>query len=130
VPSVTPTLTHTPTPAPTSTNSANTPEQIERGFEVYKQQYCGLCHQFDLAGTAGQFGPTHNGMAVTAEQRIKEAQYSGSAMSAAEYIHESIVNPKVYLVAGYEHTQHHMPAYVHLSENDIDALVQMLLQKE
>jgi hypothetical protein len=69
-------------------------------------------------------------MRVTAEQRIKEAQYTGSAISAAEYLHESIINPKIYLVAGYEHTQHHMPAYVHLSETDVEALVQMLLQQK
>jgi hypothetical protein len=34
------------------------------------------------------------------------------------------------VVAGYENTQHQMPAYVHLSEADIDALVQMLLQQK
>jgi hypothetical protein len=69
-------------------------------------------------------------MGLTAEQRIKEAQYTGSASSAAEYIHESILDPKIYRVAGYEHTQHQMPAYVHLSETDVDALVQMLLQQK
>jgi cytochrome c2 len=115
---------------PPVANSASAPAQVERGFEIYKQQYCGLCHQLDAAGTAGQFGPSHNGIGTRAEQRIHEAQYNGAATTAAAYLHESIVSPKVYVVAGYENTQHQMPAYVHLSEIDVDALVQMLLQQK
>jgi cytochrome c2 len=115
---------------PPVVNSASAPAQVERGFEIYKQQYCGLCHQLYAAGTAGQFGPSHNGIGTRAEQRIHEAQYNGAATTAAAYLHESIVSPKVYVVAGYESTQHQMPAYVHLSEADVDALVQMLLQQK
>ncbi|GAB4409278.1 MAG: hypothetical protein Fur0044_02830 [Anaerolineae bacterium] len=99
-------------------------------MEVYKQQYCGLCHQLDAAATAGQFGPSHNGLGLTAEQRIHDAHYTGTATTAAEYIHESIITPKAYLAPGYEHTAHHMPAYGHLSESDVDALVQLLLQQK
>jgi mono/diheme cytochrome c family protein len=132
--SVTPAPVQSPTPAPTAippaANGASTPAQVERGFEIYKQQYCGLCHQLDAAGTAGQFGPSHNGIGTRAEQRIHEARYKGTATTAVAYLHESIVNPKVYVVAGYENTQHQMPAYVHLSETDVDALVQMLLQQK
>ncbi len=127
-PSATPRPTITSTLTPTATNTA-TAAQIERGFQVYKQQFCGLCHQLDAAGTAGRFGPTHNGIGVTAEQRIRSAQYTGTATTAAEYLHESIVNPKAYLVAGYENTPHQMPVYAHLSQGDVEALVQMLLQQ-
>ncbi|MCL4294978.1 MAG: c-type cytochrome [Anaerolineae bacterium] len=133
VPSATPAPVQPPTLAPpavpTAVNSAGASAQVERGFEIYKQQYCGLCHQLDAAGTAGQFGPSHNGIGTRAEQRIHEARYTGTATTAAVYLHESIVSPKVYTVAGYENTQHQMPAYVHLSEADVDALVQMLLQQ-
>lgn len=120
----------TPPALPPTASSAGTAAQVERGFEIYKQQYCGLCHQLDAAGTAGQFGPSHNGIGTRAEQRIREAQYKGAATTAAAYLHESIISPKVYMVAGYENTQHQMPAYVHLSEADVEALVQMLLQQK
>jgi nitric oxide reductase subunit C len=115
---------------PDPTNSAATSAQVERGFKVYKEQFCGLCHQLDAAGSGGKFGPPHNGLGTRAEQRIEEAQYAGTATTAAGYIHESIVNPKAYVVAGYESTPHQMPAYGHLSEADIDVLVQMLLQQK
>lgn len=124
-----PTQTSTPTTPPPTATSADTSAQVEHGLEVYKQQYCGLCHQLDAAATAGQFGPSHNDLGLTAEQRIHDAHYTGAATTAAEYIHESIITPKAYLVPGYEHTAHHMPAYGHLSENDVDALVQLLLQQ-
>jgi nitric oxide reductase subunit C len=120
----------TPTTFPPTAASADTSAQVGRGLEVYKQQYCGLCHQLDAAATAGQFGPSHNGLGLTAEQRIQDPHYTGTATTAAEYIHESIITPKAYLVPGYEHTAHHMPAYGHLSESDVDALVQLLLQQK
>jgi cytochrome c2 len=107
-----------------------TAAQVERGFKVYKEQFCGLCHQLDAAGTGGKFGPPHNGIGSMAGQRIQEARYSGAATTAAEYVHESIVKPKAYIVAGYETTPHQMPVYSHLSEADIEALIQMLLQQK
>lgn len=133
-PSITPTptrnATQTPTPLPPAADSAETSARVEHGLAVYKQQYCGLCHQLDAAGTAGQFGPPHNGLGLTAEQRLHDPHYTGTATTAAEYIHESIITPKAYLVPGYEHTAHHMPAYGHLSESDVDALVQFLLHQK
>jgi hypothetical protein len=50
--------------------------------------------------------------------------------TATEYIRESILNPSIYLVEGYEQSRHHMPAFTHLSEADVEALVQMLLQQK
>jgi mono/diheme cytochrome c family protein len=106
------------------------PALIERGLQVYQQSYCGLCHQLDAAHTAGKFGPTHNHMGATAASRIQDASYTGAARTAAEYIRESIVSPQVYIVAGYENSQYHMPAFANLSEADLNALVQMLLQQK
>jgi mono/diheme cytochrome c family protein len=99
----------------------------EQGMKVYQEQYCGICHQLDAASTAGRFGPTHNGFAQTAEQRIRDPQYTGEAATAGEYIRESILSPELYLVKGYEHSSHHMPAYTNLSGTDLDAVVQLLL---
>jgi mono/diheme cytochrome c family protein len=98
-------------------------------MDVYKEQYCGICHQLSSAGTGGLFGPTHDGMGLIAEQRVHDATYSGSATTAEEYIRESIVSPQVYVVPGYEGTSHRMPAYRYLSDREIMAMVQMLLQQ-
>jgi mono/diheme cytochrome c family protein len=106
------------------------PASVERGLQVYQQSYCGLCHQLDVAHTAGQFGPTHNHMGTTAELRIRDTTYTGTAKTATEYIRESIVSPQVYIVPGYENSQYHMPAFAKLSEADLDALVQMLVQQK
>jgi mono/diheme cytochrome c family protein len=139
-----PTATRAPTIAPSATPGAVSveappaspgaevvsPALIERGLQVYQQSYCGLCHQLDAAHTAGQFGPTHNHMGTTAALRIRDATYTGTARTAAEYIRESIVSPQAYIVAGYEHSQYHMPAFAKLSEADLNALVQMLLQQK
>jgi mono/diheme cytochrome c family protein len=113
-----------------SAASIDTQQQVERGLAVYKELYCGLCHQLDAAGTAGTFGPAHNGMAIIAAQRLQESQYTGKATTAAAYIQESIVDPKAFVVPGYEHTPHQMPVYNFLSEADVTALVQMLLQQK
>lgn len=105
-------------------------EQVKYGLEVYQKLYCGLCHKLDAAGTAGTFGPPHNDLGTVAAQLIQDPQYRGKATTAAEYIHESIVDPKAFLVPGYEQTPHQMPVYNFLSETDVEALVQMLLQQK
>lgn len=133
------TLTSTPVPTafetpgtarPTTETIVNPDALTERGMKVYQEQYCGICHQLNVAGTAGMFGPTHNGVAQTAEQRIRDPRYTGKAATAGEYIRESILSPELYVVEGYEHTQHRMPAYANLSGTDLDALVQLLLQQK
>ena len=115
---------------PTTKTIANPVALAEQGITVYQAQYCGICHQLDAAGTAGTFGPTHNGFAQIIMQRIRDPQYDGKATTAGEYIRESILRPELYLAQGYEHSSHHMPAYTNLSETDLDALVQLLLQQK
>lgn len=97
------------------------------GQEVYLKQYCGLCHTLDRVGTSGIFGPTHNGLARTAESRIRDSLYTGRARTPAEYVRESIVEPQDFIVPGYEASPHRMPAYRHLADEEIDALVAFLL---
>jgi mono/diheme cytochrome c family protein len=126
---VRPTATDPTTPTVLAVEGAKTEELAEKGLQVYKQLYCGLCHQLEAAGTAGTFGPPHNGMGTIAAQRIQEPHYTGKATTAAEYLHESIVDPKAFRVPGFETTQHQMPVYNFLSEPDVEALVQMLLQQ-
>ncbi len=102
---------------------------VAAGLAVFREQYCGTCHTLDTAGSAGMFGPTHNGMCTTAGQRIRNASFTGSASTAEDYILESIVDPLAYVVPGYEGTRYRMPAYAHLSEGELDALVILLMQE-
>ncbi len=113
----------------TSGDSTDLGQLVAAGLELYRQQYCGLCHVLDAANTGGSFGPTHKGMSTTADHRIRDPKYTGMATTAEGYIRESIIDPDVYIVLGYEHTRFQMPAYTHLSEADVHALVQMLLQE-
>ena len=108
-------------------NAAAEAAVIARGLDVYHAQYCGICHSLTAAGTTGTFGPPHDAVGVIAQARIQDLHYHGKATTAAAYIRESILNPQAYLVPGYALTYHHMPAYTSLSENDLDALVTMLL---
>jgi mono/diheme cytochrome c family protein len=117
-------------PVVTMTPQAGNADLVATGVKIYKEQYCGICHQLGAAGTGGLFGPTHDGIGSTAEQRINEASYSGAATTAGEYIRESIVEPKVFIVPGYSITSHPMPAYDFLSEEQILALVEMLLAQQ
>jgi mono/diheme cytochrome c family protein len=120
----------TPTAVAQSGGDAEPVVLTEHGLEIYRKLYCGICHQLAAAGTRGLFGPTHDGMALTAEQRIQDPEYTGAAITAAEYLRESIVNPGFYLVEGYEHANQPMPAYNTLDETDLNALVQFLLRQE
>jgi len=113
----------------TLADTAALDSRIALGLATYRKQYCGICHQLDAANTRGVFGPTHNGVGVTAERRIHDPNYTGHAATAAEYIRESIVEPSVYIVPGYEFTRHRMPAYTELGDAELDGLVQLLLHQ-
>ncbi|HRJ42148.1 MAG TPA: hypothetical protein PL105_09710, partial [Caldilineaceae bacterium] len=98
-------------------------EEMTKGLQIYRAQYCGVCHQLSAAQTTGQFGPSHDGMARTAQNRLLDPRYSGRAATPDEYLAESILKPEAYVVDGYEVSSHHMPSYAHLPGEQIDALV-------
>lgn len=75
------------------------------------------------------FGPSHSDIAAVAAQRITDPHYTGQATTPAEYIRESIVDPSRYFVESYASSAHPMPAYTHLTDHQIEALVQFLLQQ-
>lgn len=102
---------------------------LERGIEVYRANYCGACHTLDVASTRGNFGPEHNQAYALAATNVALETYTGRAETVEAYLHESIVAPTVFYTPGYEATNHHMPAFAHLSEADIDALVYLLARQ-
>lgn len=103
---------------------------VTQGKTLYHTLACDSCHALDAVGSTRTYAPTHNHLRATAEQRIHAADYTGQATTAAEYIRESIVDPKAYVVADYEKLRFGMASYAHLSEREVNALVQFLLQPE
>lgn len=106
------------------------PVLIERGAQVYRENYCGVCHRLAAVDATGVFGPGHDEMGRVAWERIVAPGYDGNATDAAGYIYESIVDPYIYLVESYEVTAHRMPPYAHLDEDALAALVAFLLAQE
>lgn len=132
-------VTDTLTPVITDTIALTTPAVITQvgstdlaaqGMAIYQKQYCGICHQLTATGAGGTFGPSHDGVGTLAAQRLQDPNYHGTATTAAEYLHESLVDPQIYVVPGYELTSHRMPIYNFLPEADVAALVEFLLQQE
>ena len=97
-----------------------------RGLSVYKEQYCGICHQLDGAGTRGMFGPSHNDMGGLAAARLEDPAYDGAATDVYAYLYESIIEPDIYFVEGFALSLHRMPSYQHIPEKDLEALIVFL----
>lgn len=102
---------------------------VKTGLQLYRQYYCGVCHQLTAAGTKGTFGPSHDGIGHLAVQRLQAATYRGTATTAAAYLYESLVDPQVYIVPGYELTPHRMPSFSFLPPDELTTLVQWLSEQ-
>ncbi len=88
-------------------SEAATPEQLVKAGEkiFYGKGTCALCHSIEPSETARcpQFGEGSLGPAIgaRAEERVKEGTYKGKAKDGAEYIVESMIDPRVYIVEGF-----------------------------
>ncbi len=60
---------------------------------------CSGCHSVTPATKI--VGPSLAGIAATAQQELANPDYKGQAKTVDEYLHESIVNPDVYVAKGY-----------------------------
>ncbi len=63
---------------------------------------CSACHLLSLVGPAWAAGDGAVGIGERAAQRISEAGYAGQAATAEQYLLESIVAPRAYVVSGYD----------------------------
>lgn len=99
------------------------------GRTLYRQYYCGICHQSTGAGTRGAFGPSHDGLAANAAQHLQAPTYQGDATTVQEYLYESLVDPQRFVVPGYELTPHRMPSYSFLTPEELAILVAWLQQQ-
>ncbi len=100
---------------------------VEEGIALYRAMYCGACHTFTLAAAKGIFAPSHDNMRATATAHLQSPAYSGNATTVEEYVLESIVEPDIYLVEGFSRGRNKMPSYVHLAQDELITLVQLLL---
>jgi nitric oxide reductase subunit C len=75
-------------------------DPIAQGQSIFRQTPpgCFACHS--TAPGVNLVGPSLAGIAATAAQRIKSADYHGHATDAAGYIRESIMTPSAYVVTG------------------------------
>ena len=102
---------------------------VVRGMAVYREQYCGVCHQLEGAGTRGIFGPSHGGMRSLAAARLQDPAYNGAATDVYTYLYESIIEPDIYYVEGFALSLHRMPTYRHIPEDDLEALIVFLAEQ-
>jgi len=66
---------------------------------VNDQNRCAQCHSI---GKKGERAPDLEGVGGRAEARVKEPGYKGAASNGTEYLVESLHNPAVYVVEGYQ----------------------------
>lgn len=84
-----------------------TPEQLVKAGEqvFYGKGTCALCHSIEPSEAARcpqlGAGPPGPAMGARAEERVKETTYQGQAKTGAEYLIESMVDPRVYAVEGF-----------------------------
>jgi len=95
---------------------------VKAGQEIfYGKGTCALCHEI---GKKGERCPDLAGVGARAETRIKEEGYKGKATNGAEYIVESLHEPTIYVVEGYQPSM--PPLGRQLSDLEMVAVVSFL----
>lgn len=79
-----------------------------KGQALATSQGCVGCHVSTTTGPAWAATADQPGIGARAETRFSEPGYTGAATSAQQYLLESIVNPSVHIIPGFEAVQ--MPA--------------------
>ncbi len=123
----TPTTEPSPTSPPDPTEAPDSPVDIEVGIIAYQSNGCIGCHTLAAAEAVGAVGPSHDSIATTAQERIADPAYTGNATTAEEYIRESILEPGIFTVPGYP--ENVMPSFSTIADEQIDAIVAMLLEQ-
>ena len=96
------------------------PTGAAAGKAVYNANGCGGCHTYKPAGSAGKVGPDLDNLAADAQKANRG--------SVEEYTKESIANPNVYIVPGFQAGL--MPAFGgKLTDSQINDLVSFLTSK-
>ena len=95
---------------------------VKAGEEIfYGKGTCALCHTI---GEKGERCPNLAGLGPRANTRVKEDKYKGTAKTGPEYLVESLHNPGVYVVEGYQPSM--SPLGRQLNDLEIVAIVSFL----
>lgn len=86
---------------------------------------CKTCHS--VVKDQKIVGPSLYGIATDGAETVKEADYKGTAKTAAEWLRESIVNPNVDVPEGFQPNVMPQNFKDNLSEQEINDLVAYLL---
>src|SRR5262247_3250644 len=101
---------------------ASAEDFIKAGQDIFfGKGTCALCHEI---GKKGDRCPDLAGVGARAEARVKEPGYKGTASNGAEYIVESLHNPTIYVVEGYQPSM--PPLGRQLSDLEVVAVVSFL----
>ncbi len=86
---------------------------------------CATCHSLEPGVTL--VGPSLAGVAQRAETVLQDPAYTGSAVTSADYLRESILYPNVYVPEGFVKGTMYQDYSDHLSEEQVKALVDYML---
>jgi len=102
----------TPSPAPQTTAGpvaveALTPEKVplatgeEPVIDIFIHAGCPVCHMIPgIPGANGRVGPRLV-LGTTGEQRLRDPGYGGQAKTVHDYVVESVLEPRRFVVPGY-----------------------------
>ncbi len=99
---------------------------------AFQKGACGSCHTIaGIPNAAGVLAPDLSDISMAADEHIKSSEYTGKATTAEEYIHESIIDPNVFLAPACptgECLPNVMPANLSetLTEDEINSIVTYL----
>jgi len=100
--------------------AVETADPMVAGRQLFVKLGCGSCHILSDAGGNGVLGPALDGLSARAGSRIP-------GLAAEDYVRQSILNPKTFIVEGYLDA---MPSYAdRVTEMELSVLVQYLLSQ-
>jgi cytochrome c oxidase subunit 2 len=103
-----------------SSPTSDTPQSP--GELLFLSKGCTGCHSIQGVATTGRVGPD-----LTSVGRVAGARVEG--LSAREYIAQSLAEPQAFVVPGYEATTAGAMPDFKLTEEEISALVDFLLEE-
>ncbi len=88
-------VTETGASMPASLTTSNGDPAVLAAFQ---KGACGSCHTISgIPGAVGVIAPKLDDISMMAEMHIKDSTYTGSAATAEEFIHESIIDPNLFI---------------------------------
>ena len=88
-------VTETGQSMPVLTTTSNGDPAVIAAFQ---KGACGSCHNIaGIPGAVGVVGPDLSDINMMAEEHINDAAYTGTAATVEEFLHESIVDPNLFL---------------------------------